>query len=431
MKSQVLISELIFSLIAIFVAYMVFFPTFMYRPGWPEAQMMLLSRDMLVSLDRSGDFSAVFNPLTFREIKDEIFPPTETLMFWLESDGIVKPGIIVACNCTREQTELLQHWTSDLKMNGRNIVLIFLESNIGPELLDPNNPTDLLLIWGYKDLSKYEKILKEYLRMGRGIVEISDIDPNVDAVTQEIFGIKWNGGGWGSERNNYFFSPSSASSQIYHPYKFFFHFPLPLNTTPVSIIPVEDIAGCPDTNNRKGKFEFRDLSYDFWVCNSTHVYFDTNGNGIADLVVEKGNVFNLTVFNFTITHIENKTIGIRFEEGYEFLNFLGGGTKLEADEERILLHRGRYRDSNTIIPAVVMNASGKVAWSGNFLRNVDAVKDDHRLLLISLLLSASDKSKGRLEGKPLKTGIASSYIYVSNEDVFEVGSISLGIAAPY
>jgi len=75
---------------------------------------------------------------------------------------------------------------------------------------------------------------------------------------------------------------------------------------------------------------------------------------------------------------------------------------------------------------------GKTAWVANFSRNgLQNVKDDHKQLLISLLLDVSNKKAKELTFGNVTFGRSTSYLDVINYDMFEFYKINLGVGHPF
>jgi hypothetical protein len=74
----------------------------------------------------------------------------------------------------------------------------------------------------------------------------------------------------------------------------------------------------------------------------------------------------------------------------------------------------------------------RTAWIADFSRDgLDKVEDDHRELLLSLILWASNKRSVSMTSSQLKTGFISTYINAFNDDIFEIYKFKLGLGYPY
>lgn len=442
MKAQIAIIEVVITLVALFIAFNILFPGFRYKSGWKDALMLLKGRDMLTMLDRTNKlYETSFDSQVLQQLTAELFPYTG-IITWSTTENAIKDKIFVACNCTNRQIDFLNQITQDLKVNNRSIDITFCPTNLeninpcSSELVYP----DVLIVWGYKNLdSRYLRIFQDFLRDGNGIVEIADLQSGqVDEIQQKIFGLKWFGGGWGSVNEDSFIKPKSALELKYQPYKYFYHIPFRLKGASTNSLPVEGIPSPTCSLMSKGNFTFRNTRYTFWVCNVDSVYWDTNNNGLADMVVVRGRDFQIATYNFTLSYIDSNTeIRVTFKPEFKFLDFLkAGGSKLyplDDDVNKILLSKGNWNNApEKPIPVVILNGTetGRTVWVADFSRGgLNAVGDDQKNLLISLLLSMSNKETKAV--KPVKTGYVNSYVNVENKDMFEVYRFNLGLGFPF
>lgn len=504
MKGFINIVEMIIIVIVLFIAFSILFPGFAYRSKWSEALTILKSKDLILTADRIGklyDYS--FTALALQDFLDMTIPTNETgLIPWSEAEGTIKSKVIIACNCTGEEINNLTSWLSGLKLNGREI-----ESTICYSNLEPVNPcresSDVLFIWGYKNLSLYIDTLQKYLRKGNGIVEMSDIKPedlDDDPAHTEIFGLKGGKGNikeiaiYDEFRSNIVFCPSAtlinrkpcnATDIIYTPWKYFYHIPLPLKATEaVSYIQTDGLSySCSYINkgvfklqaNITGENEGDSVKYKFWICDSTKVYLDTDLNGNADIEVQEGDYFSIPDFHnltrnhtFYLNYINQDMIGVSFRSEFKFTDFVkyefgcSGGdhpgnpqrppeksipkgwcegkkpwagyyiiTPGSEDLYKILLQMDVKTTKNEPLPAVLLNVSyeSRAAWVANFTEQ--EVGDDERLLLISLLLWASNKKAMGILLPEIKVGFKTSYINTVNKDMFEVYKFNLGLGYPF
>ena len=425
MKAQITLIEMIVVLIALFVAFGVLFPGFVYKNRWKEANILLMSRDLVLTIDRIGKlYEYSFNQSTLSQFLSSLI--RENLIPWSEVEGTVANKIVVACNCTENEVNKMYSWFSPLFLNNRQIIFLFLKSNL--EELPAE--TDVLLIKGYKNLTSYLNNFNSYVARGIGIVEMMDFDTpekvNSDETQRRIFGLIWNGTEQGTA-SMIFSKPTSAKNLTYIPYKNFYHVPLSLNT-----FSEESLPGCSFYG--RGNFTLNGTGYPFWICNSTHVWFDTNLDGVGDTLVMLGSRFNISGYNFTLNYIyDNSHIAVSFKPDYIFSNYFSyeqAGNKyianilpIDRDEKRVLLKAVR---NGRNFPTVILNFS-RVAWMYDFGENPS---DEEKELLLSLLLWASRKKSSVLPSI-MKTGFSTSYVNVENRDVFEVYKFSLGLSYPY
>ncbi|MEM5801880.1 MAG: hypothetical protein QXQ18_00635 [Candidatus Aenigmatarchaeota archaeon] len=455
-KGIVTIFEMIAAVIILFTAFSIFFPGFFYQSRWNEAILLLKGRDFLLTLDRSNllyNFS--FNQGALSDFALKILEPN--LIAFVETEGLLKGEITIACNCTSQQIGNLSS-IGRLKLNDREIFLTFLKVD------DLNNipPSDALLIWGYKPLSSYYNSLLNYLQKGSGIIEIMDFryqsvgNPvNDDIVQTNIFGLSWIG----IDRDTVEYvefnrTPTTFKDPISGPYKYFYNFP-----QISKIKSSEGIANCNFNPSGKGFIFFNNTSYAYWICNSTSVWFDSNGDGtrdkLVDLLSDSRFVLSSNNYNFTLNYIEdNSSIHFSFKPIFKFNDFLGYvappgepeppgralGTyrvyfiKPGDDNWNRVLLKGVSKSPPIEYPASIVNitSGNRVAWLADIQGDAnDDFGDDKKQLVLSLLLWASSKIyKQPLIGN-VKTGYITPYINIVNKDILEVYRINLGLGFPY
>lgn len=446
MKGQISTIEMIIAVIVLFVSFSILFSGFSFNSGWKDAYSSLEGRDILLSMDRTNSLAEYsFNTTSMQNFVDRMFRANDTIIS-TSIDGTFKGRTVIACNCTNEQIANLTYWLKDLKLNDRNIDTYIcytdLEKEINPCFPSYNTP-DILLIWGNKNFSqdRYLELMKRFLNEGNGIVEIADLNSPVDNVQKKIFGIADCSGScdWSSATLDSFNKPDSVDATVYQPYKYFYHVPMPAKAPEITGgIPVEGIQSCPASQTRKGNFTFNEKIFDFWICNSSTAYFDTNNNNIADIATSVGRSFNLTDYNFYLNYIiENSSILISFRENYNFTDFLkAGGTRVypvDQDSGKIFLSMGSYSGTSNPIPVVIVNETiGSTAWVADFSRNgLENVKDSQKQLLNSLFLFVSNKEAKELTYGSIKFGNPTPYLNVMNNDMFEIYKLNLGVGHPF
>ena len=446
MKGQINIVELIFVIIALLIAFSILFPGFSYQSKWPAALLLLGSKDLILTMDRIGKlYEYSFDSVAFLSFIDSAAPASKTnWIIWPETEGTIKNEVIVACNCTRSQADFLETHTTGLIMNGREVSIDFITSNLDKI----NEPSDALVIWGDKDLAPYKQQLIDYLNKGNGVVEIADFQ-SPDAAEKEIFGIERCDllgipCGWGDVNYDSFIVPESFNSTAYLPYKYFYHVPYPEKAyEKVGSIPIEGgIGSCSDSETWKGNFTFRGTPYTFWICESTSTaYFDINLNGNADTKVLARTPFAIGEYTFFLSYVGKYSISISFRPVYKFADFVtAGNTKIyitDSDVNRIAVSKGNYSNSLYPIPVALLSPKYKAAWVADFTRSgVSAIGHDHMNLLTSLIFWSSNKKEILSLYRLIKLGQLASYVNIKDYtsatyDMYEVYRLNLGVAYPY
>jgi len=426
----------------LFVAFSIFFPGFSYKTRWSDAYVVLLGRDTILTIDRLGKlYNYSFNANNLQKYLDSALPTNKTnLIAWSEVDGAIKGTLTIACNCSAEQKNTLSEWFYKMKFNGREIQVYIPLSNLDKI----SQPSDVLLIWGYKNLTPYAQNIKNFLAGENGVVEIMDFTDvnqiNNDKTQNETFGLNGNSIAGSQQASDSFVrKPTSTSDIIYSTYKFFYHIPIPVKTIPniTSSIP-SDVAVSNCANFTQGNITFNKTSYEFWDCN-TSVYFDTNANNRADIQVMPGQNFNLSynspAYNFTLSYIDGfNKIGVSFHYPFVFNDFGGLSTvdvEPRVDGSQDNQYKTILKSSPGGYPVVILNRTniGRTAWVADF--SGSNYGDDEKQLLTSLILWASNKRSIGMLSPNIKTGFLTSYLNTANQDMFEVYKFNLGLGYPF
>ena len=421
------ILELVVVSMVLVTAFAVMFPTVTYKSNWDNALLLLRGRDIVLTADALGktyDYS--FDTAEFGTFLDNIFEGTNFVTFSGTQDA-VKPEVKIACACNDSQIEALGSWLDNVKINGRDIDFIIYKSNLASI-----TPSDILVIWGYTDLSSYRSSIESYLSAGSGVVEIMDFTSSVGSVQQEIFGIA-NGGGWGNDVD-YVVKPGSGTSLTYQTYKLFYHLPFTLEADEYATA----TAKCSQSN-RTGVFKMRGLERRFWICNASSVYIDTDGNGNEDTgALLQNSTFTIDGYKLKVSHIYSESkAGIDFENTpeYKFVDFIRTPSidkiaPSDGDYTRSLVCRENPLPQKSC-GVILNNASGwRTAWIADFTRTSLDVDDDLKLVFESLLLWTSNK-ESTSAAVSLSKGYVIPFVNVKDTDVFEVYKFNFGIGYPY
>jgi len=262
-------------------------------------------------------------------------------------------------------------------------------------------------------------------------------------------------------------TPSNTADILYGLYKYFFHVSVPLKSYNASgSFSVEKNMAQPICSTvYQGNFTANDTLYNFWICNSTVVFFDTDLNLSADKGLIVGQSFNSSNVstNLTVRYINYPSqVSLSVGPNYEFKDFLitwtapgqGQGcpqgnawgqyyndqvTPVDGNMGRIALVAHFSQDA-VDLPVVILNGTfGRTAWIADFTNNpnfktgcdsVAPAGDDNKLLLASLLMWASSK---RIPTSSSETqhGFLIPYINVQNSDMYEVYQFNLGLKSPF
>ncbi len=441
-KGQIPAIELITAMVILIVAFGIFFPTLSYQNKWTDASVIIKARDMILTIDGLGKTHGLaFDSTSLKNFISE-FIPERNLIYWSENKGTIKSKVSVACACDSDQISNLLSWFGKMKINQRNITVdVFAAS------LEAIPPSDVLVIFGNRDISAYKENLLRYLDKGSGIVLIADIQ-NFNDAHKEIFGIADCAAtgfvgtcGLGGIGDDEFIVPKSATEVTYPAFKFFYGLPVPIQAPQdATEVPTETPTSC---TSRKGAFTLRDKSIDFWIC-SNQVYMDVNGNGkiSTDEIFDARQNFKIILdanpYNFTMSYIEPSKIHLSFKKTFKFTDFLrprGGGSQgtraypSDGNIKHILLKAGNYPSGEPRPAATVNDKVGKAVWIADL--NRDETNGDEKLLVASLIFSSANKQTAELTVGNIQSGFITNYLSIVNYDMLEVYEFSLGLGYPF
>lgn len=450
MKGQIPILEMIAVIVILFISFSIFFPERNYGNRWEDAEILLKGRDIVVTMDRTGNLSTYASDASAFQAFMGRALPERNLIFWNALEGTVQNRITVACNCTTQQINDLSTYVGRMRLNDRDIQIDFVAST-----LSPIQSSNVLLIYGGKDLAPYRNEILNYLRSGNGVVGIANFNSasneKPDAAYTEIFGIRdcrdvpgsGNCNGNGDDRVT-FLQPSSSSQVTYQPHKIFFHVPIrsivASGTSPLLDIPYENASmpGCADVARGYQPFQvtfsFRSVDANYWICNTTTAYFDTNQNNRADAIVKVNDTFAINGYNFNMRYIDLNRTFVAFRSGFEFDDWRNADLRVlpsDLDNSKVLQRDGVY-SSGLPMPVVVANGSsyGMTMWGGDFLAGLP-VRHDERLLVASMLMASSSKRSNDVSVIGSQTGFSIPYIHVANRDMMEIYQFNLGLGFPF
>jgi hypothetical protein len=404
---QITMLEIISALLLLFMTFYFIFKPVAFKDNWQIATLAIIGRDLLLSLDFAGKlYNASFSEGVLKDYLSKTSIVNQSLLLSIFPEGTIKENIIVATNCTEDRIRKFSEWYGSVVFNRRFINIFFIPSNLTniPEY------TDLLLICNYTNLTNYKLDILNYLSKGKGILEISDFDSSMDEVTKEIFGLTITSSQ--PTTDVYISVPSSTSSDIYYPYKFFYNIPLIINASSIN----------STSGNCIGNFTFRNYTVPFEIDYiSKKVHFRTT----STISVGERESFNISDYNFYLSYVlTNSSFAISFKKVYNFTDFRANNNVvlIDRNEQKIFLYEG---STTSKIPVAVLNSS-KVAWIADFDRYNNATHDQ-KLALLSLILTVSGKSSYYLEPY---SAYKLSYLGVEDYDMYEVYKVTLRITYP-
>ncbi|MBI2543063.1 MAG: hypothetical protein HYW24_02675 [Candidatus Aenigmarchaeota archaeon] len=452
MKGQVPIVEVIISIIIAFVAFNILFTGGQYQTKWNDATSLLHGRDILTTADRLGQLhNYAFSETSFNSFIGEM-DVSKDVLIKLETQGTLKSTMYIACDCTSEQLAYLQNVLGDVKLNNRQVNVNICSTTL-PAINSCGSGTqypDVLVIWGYRDLTSYISVLSDFISNGNSAVEIADVPHtkvnnlgnDEDEGQKRIFGTIYIAEGNFPNNQDEFIAPTNAQQLTFKSYRWFYHLPYLLTGTSDAVSFQMESGSTVTCNGKTGNLKFRDNSYQFWICSDSKAYFDTTTpqNNKADVSVSEGERFSISSSNFLLSYVElpNK-IRITFKPDYQYNDFIvkdNGHNKLALaspdNKSKTLLSMGFWdNEEQKPIAAVIFNGTenGKSVWIADFSRDgLSATGDDHKQLLSSLILSIASK-KSTVQS--ILSGQITSYINVVSKDMMEVYRVDLAIGKPF
>jgi len=456
MKGQIPVIEMITVTIILFVSFGIFFPERNFDNRWQEADIATKGRDALTTMDRvnsTSQYSADQGALD--SFLNKTIP--NSIIYWTTIEGTAQSNIVVACNCTTKQIGDLTNYIGRLKLNDREILL-----DIRPSALSPIQKSNVLIIWGVTDLGAYKTDILNYLADGNGVIGIADVT-SPDAAYTEIFGVRtctsiFGGASCtnsGSTEIDFRYT-TNASKPAFLVQKYFFHLPIRnlanLSTFPLTVetkSPTGATMTCNNTQVFEGSLIFKSASARYWICNSTHIFMDTNNTVWPDVILRERDQFRVrdpssgVSYNFSMSYIDaggNRTyMSFKPSPLFRFNDtpfkpatvLLYPGDANIINDEKVVLHDGNYPNGRPI-PVVTVNGSltGKAMWSSDFISGSPG--HDKRLLMASMVLAASKKRTVEPTIGDLRiSGAVTPYISVVNRDMMEIYQFNLGLGYPF
>lgn len=434
--------EVILVLLVVFVSFNIFFPDTAISHDWTDAYAFLSSRDLISALASSGEIHTYMSNDTKMQILLNGLFPESNLIFWYKLDGI-QDEILVACNCTRPQIEEMNRWARSLRVNDRDITMVFCNATLEDMSSTCVKNSDAMLILEDVKISNYLDKLLLYLEEDKGLVTVSDLSYGLDAATTQLFGI--DSGGNGGDENNTMTEPDTYIELGQEPRKYFYDIPIALIADDTTT-DLTDVC----TTVWRGNFTIREEDHGYWICDGNELYINSQGPGLPPDInntptdgLQLEDQFELEDHSFKFSYLDSSSqFRLTFLENttYKFVDFIedSDGPDIitnDGDETRILVRMGGSNYNNDICGVVLNNVSlSRVAWVSNFARppnDITTVGDDHKQLLMSLLLWSSKKAKQSGYVENLEKGFTNSYISVKNIDVFEILKYNIGVGYPY
>jgi len=440
-KGVINVIELAIVIVTLFVSFSVFFPGTSYRNKWDDAYGMLKARDAVLALERIGRLHEYsFSGTQMDKFLNNLTAGSNVIV-WHSVSGGIKEETKIACACPADVVAWLNNWAGRTTLNNRNVSMTFCSA-----VIDPADAcfasSDALLVWGYRSLQPSYSIITDYVSKGGGLVEVVDFSQasqiSSESVQSGVVGLSWASLTFAAAQRSVFArTPRSTSDIIYEPYKYFHHIPITLKIASFG----QNISNCTYNPTGNGILVLKGVPYEFDTCNASSAWFDTDGTGGWDTLVNKSNTTSIGGSNVTLNYVNGvSSISVSFAPPHVFgdiLSYQSSGSPnapyikpADNNSDRVLVQA--IFAGSAPQPAVIIGSygSGRTAWMPEFGK--DALNDDEKALLMSLLLWAANKepSTAGTDISSFRAGYMTSYINVKNYDMFEIYKLNLGIGYP-
>lgn len=174
------------------LSFFVSFPQL--ETNWNDVILQDIGKDALAVAELTEDLKGAvrYNNLVLAEnIFLSVLP--KNVGFSMEVSGIPNPVIFIGCNCTQTEINDLENRLDplDFSYKGRNISIRV--ENV--QITDIRPETNILFIFGYKDLGLLKNSINDFLEGGGTIFMFADLTQDVvnDGVINSTFNLSWEG----------------------------------------------------------------------------------------------------------------------------------------------------------------------------------------------------------------------------------------------
>ena len=222
MKGFLHVSEVIVVIMIAFVMLFQFSTIPKMRTNWDRSKLILMSHDLLFSLDGSG--TNWFNASEIRQKAAAILPSTTGIAVTTRQD--VRPLIRVGCVCDPQNFSIVQQeLLTDFDVNGMR--RRFDVVRIDPASMKFSSENDVIIFWGFQDVSSpvdNTDELASYLSSGNGVVEFGDLTQPQSEMDwhKDIYNLQWTGSSYAASADA-FFSAVPDAGNSYKVRKLFFN----------------------------------------------------------------------------------------------------------------------------------------------------------------------------------------------------------------
>lgn len=192
MKGFVRILEAIIASLILIAVLPFFFP----KPAaseWTDVVLQTQAMDAVAALHKSGILEAYVKSNDASSLNAEmnkLLP--KTVDFSVEINGIPNPVILVGCVCTPEQLNDLEGILVPVDFTYRQRTVSIRVASMALDSIDPR--TNVLLVFGYRNMTPYRSSLDKFLENGGTIFVFGDLTKSQteDGIMNTTFGLTWD-----------------------------------------------------------------------------------------------------------------------------------------------------------------------------------------------------------------------------------------------
>jgi hypothetical protein len=199
MKGFIRILESIIACVIILVSITFFFNLNIKQTDWDNTLIKIRSEDVMAALAKNGTIAKAVSTNDANLINNAVQDSTLGLLpataeYLMEIRGIPNPFIYISCNCTDAEIANLQTRLSplDFKYKDRSISIRIAQDS----LENIRKETNIMFLFGYRDLNQYRANLEGFLEKGGTIFMLGDLNQAQvqDGFLNDVFALSWASG---------------------------------------------------------------------------------------------------------------------------------------------------------------------------------------------------------------------------------------------
>jgi len=204
---------------------------------WPKAKLYLLGNDVLIAMNRMVYSDADwFDSGYMKSTADSlIHGSAANIIYSMTLRNVVPPEIKVSCGaCTADEFSKLQGALQNFKLNGIDIVFRVDDvQNVNRSLDVEDYDVAVFFDPARAEFSRgiRKQAFNNFLRMGKGVILISDIQGSIDPTAASIFGIKTVARALDSQPVRFTDESGYVNQTVYTIKKYYDNFPPPATSS--------------------------------------------------------------------------------------------------------------------------------------------------------------------------------------------------------